>query len=29
VRLLVDHPNYKAETELTEANRAELLQDLA
>jgi hypothetical protein len=29
VRLLVDHPNYKAERELTPANRAELLQDLA
>jgi len=28
VRLLVDHPNYKAETELTPANRRELLQDL-
>jgi len=29
VRLLVDHPNYKAERELTQANRAELLRDLA
>jgi hypothetical protein len=29
VRLLVGHPNYKAERELTQANRAELLQDLA
>lgn len=29
VRLLVDHANYKAERELTPANRAQLLQDLA
>jgi hypothetical protein len=29
VRLLVDHPNYTAERELTQANRRELLQDLA
>jgi hypothetical protein len=29
VRLLVDHPNYKAERELTPANRAELLRDIA
>lgn len=29
VRLVVDHPNYKAERELTQANRRELLQDLA
>ena len=29
VRLVVDHPSYKAERELTPANRAELLQDLA
>jgi Protein of unknown function (DUF3501) len=29
VRLLVDHPNYKAERELTQDNRKELLQDLA
>jgi len=28
-RLLVDHPSYKAERELTEANRRDLLQDLA
>jgi hypothetical protein len=29
VQLVVDHPNYKAERELTPANRAEMLQDLA
>ena len=29
VRLVVAHPNYKAERELTPANRRELLQDLA
>ena len=28
VRLVVDHPNYEAERELTEANRAELGRDL-
>jgi hypothetical protein len=29
VRLVVDHPSYKAERELAQANRAELLRDLA
>jgi len=29
VRLVVDHPNYRAEAEVPAATRAELLSDLA